>query len=421
MVMKKNVKLLGMVAMFSVTLASCTNDELKEVYQGEEISFTTRMTRAVETNSGNLKAFRVYAHAENYGNMFINHEMATKSDGNIFSLVSHTGGSFFWPSKVNNIEFWAYGPFTSTTSADSVKVDAEITSLSQQLQNFEVTPSMTEGGKGHKDLIVAYTKANRNTVSGMTVPLNFQHALSQIEVTAKCPDIEKTIKIKGAWLMNVKSSGTLVFSKDKEQDAYMDWHLNETLANYGVAVTPVTLQNKYTTFIGGDTDSQDNTSLMLIPQSSNKWDKETNSKGAYILLLCRVEATHQGKTPENGTIDDVISTTDNTHTHQLFPTPPAGTEYNANQYGYTCVAIAPNWEHGKKYKYNLEFCGANSGAGVYPPLNVEDTPNLPDKNDNIIPNNEEDKVGLPILDNPIKFSVDVTPWGNANSSDVPMD
>ena len=88
MVMKKNVKLLGMVAMFSVTLASCTNDELKEVYQGEEISFTTRMTRAVETNSGNLKAFRVYAHAENYGNMFINHEMATKSDGNIFSLVS---------------------------------------------------------------------------------------------------------------------------------------------------------------------------------------------------------------------------------------------------------------------------------------------------------------------------------------------
>ena len=230
MVMKKNVKLLGMVAMFSVTLASCTNDELKEVYQGEEISFTTRMTRAVETNSGNLKAFRVYAHAENYGSMFINHEMATKSDGNIFSLVSHTGGSFFWPSKVNNIEFWAYGPFTSTTSADSVKVDAEITSLSQQLQNFKVTPSMTEGGKGHKDLIVAYTKANRNTVSGMTVPLNFKHALSQIEVTAKCPDTEKTIKIKGAWLMNVKSSGTLAFSQDKEQDAYMDWHLkNETL------------------------------------------------------------------------------------------------------------------------------------------------------------------------------------------------
>ena len=61
------------------------------------------------------------------------------------------------------------------------------------------------------------------------------------------------------------------------------------------------------------------------------------------------------------------------------------------------------------------------GAGVYPPLNVENTPGLPEKDDTIIPNNEEDKVGLPILDNPIKFSVDVAPWGNANSSDVPMD
>ena len=138
-------------------------------------------------------------------------------------------------------------------------------------------------------------------------------------------------------------------------------------------------------------------------------------------MLCRVEATHQGKTPENNTTDDVINTTDNTHTHQLFPTPPAGTEYKENQYGYTCVAITPNWKNGKKYKYNLEFCGANSGAGVYPPLNIEDTPNLPDKDDTIIPNNDEDKVGLPILDNPIKFNVEVTPWGNANSSDVPMD
>ena len=72
MVMKKNVKLLGMVAMFSVTLASCTNDELKEVYQGEEISFTTRMTRAVETNSGNLEKFKVYANGAGIDGLFIN-------------------------------------------------------------------------------------------------------------------------------------------------------------------------------------------------------------------------------------------------------------------------------------------------------------------------------------------------------------
>ena len=59
--MKKNVKLLGMVAMFSVTLASCTNDELKEVYQGEEISFTTRMTRATATTTGSIQGVCGYS------------------------------------------------------------------------------------------------------------------------------------------------------------------------------------------------------------------------------------------------------------------------------------------------------------------------------------------------------------------------
>lgn len=95
--MKKNVKLLGMVAMFSVALASCANDELKEVYQGEEISFTTRMTRAVETNTGNLKAFKVYAHAEGYGNtMFIDGLLAEKvGTTNTYSIVSETGGGDF--------------------------------------------------------------------------------------------------------------------------------------------------------------------------------------------------------------------------------------------------------------------------------------------------------------------------------------
>ena len=36
MVMKRNVKLLP-VAMLSIALASCTTDELKEVYTGEKI------------------------------------------------------------------------------------------------------------------------------------------------------------------------------------------------------------------------------------------------------------------------------------------------------------------------------------------------------------------------------------------------
>lgn len=68
--MKRNVKLLGTMAMLSMALASCTTDELKEVYQGEKISFTTRMTRAVGTTTENLQEFKVYAEADTYDGFF---------------------------------------------------------------------------------------------------------------------------------------------------------------------------------------------------------------------------------------------------------------------------------------------------------------------------------------------------------------
>lgn len=418
--MKKNVKLLGMVAMFSVALASCTNDELKEVYQGEEISFTTRMTRAVETNTTNLKAFRVYAHAETYGNMFINGEMATRdenSTGNIFSITSHTGGSFFWPSSVEQIEFWAYGPFISTTSSDSVKVKAQITAKAQILEGFKAEPSMENGGKQHKDLIVAYNKASRNDASGTTVTLNFQHALSQIEVKAKCPDTEKKIRIKGAWLMNVKSSGDLKFKA--EETNHMLWEPQSASANYGCSFSSLPLTKDPTILIGhSDATSVDNTSLMLVPQKSDAWNEEKAPSGAYILLLCRVEATHQGTEHVGGSTGDiVVNDADGTHTHQLFPVTG---EYKETQYGYTCVAIAPNWEPGKKYIYNLEFCGHNSGAGVYPPTDFTKELGLPTEEDIITSRPTGKDVGDPVLDNPIKFDVDVAEWGNGNLPDAPM-
>ena len=47
--------------------ASCTNDVVEEVNMGQEISFTTRMTRAnAVDNVDALKQFRVFAKAEGY-------------------------------------------------------------------------------------------------------------------------------------------------------------------------------------------------------------------------------------------------------------------------------------------------------------------------------------------------------------------
>ncbi|WP_299088810.1 fimbrillin family protein [uncultured Bacteroides sp.] len=424
--MKKNVKLLGMVAMFSVALASCTNDELKEVYQGEEISFTTRMTRAVETNTGNLKAFKVYAHAEGYGNtMFIDGLLAEKVGTiNTYSIVSETGGGIFWPSQVNKIQFWAYGPFQSKT--EGVSVTPVINYNSQSLNDFAVKSSMTDGGKEHEDLIVAYREAVHGAQTGTNVSLDFKHALAQIVVKAKRTDKEKTVKIKGAWLMNVKSKGNLKFDKGATDNDNMLWTDISEVTNYGVQQTDgLPLLDESSFLIGmskENAESLDNTSLMLIPQTGTAWNKDNATDGTYILLLCRVEAKHKGAEHDGGNSGDVVvDKENNTHTHQLFP---VTTTYDEEEYGYTCVAIQPEWKHGKKYVYNLEFCGANSGAGVYPPKDIENIEGLP-KGDNIITDIPEGKdVGDPVLDNPITFTVTVDGWTSEGSDgedkDTPM-
>lgn len=89
--MNGNVKLLGMVATASIMLASCSNDELKEVYKGEKISFTTQVkTRAIETTNSNLEGFYVYADADNYEDMFIDGQLAKKQKVQTIALQSQT-------------------------------------------------------------------------------------------------------------------------------------------------------------------------------------------------------------------------------------------------------------------------------------------------------------------------------------------
>ncbi|WP_288242839.1 fimbrillin family protein [uncultured Bacteroides sp.] len=432
MVMKRNVKLLGTMAMLSMALASCTTDELKEVYQGEKISFTTRMTRAVATTTNNLKAFRVYADADGYPDWFIDGDTARRDgNSNIFSILSKTGGSYFWPSDVKKIKFWAYGPIDPDNSENSINIKPNMTVGTQSFEHFSPSSDddkdkkhMIDGGKSHKDFIVAYAEAERGgtNTDGTTVELHFNHALSQIVVKAKCPDVEKNVKIRGAWLMNVKSTGLLVF-----QDGYvnnMKWTTTADLGNYGVtlgSVKEVTPRTDYS-FLIGSNDEENNTSLMLVPQKDDAvdmWNPDSNPDGAYILLLCRVEAVHKGATHTGGSTDDVL-VEGNKHIHQLFP---VRDKYNAKEYGYTCVAIEPDWEPGKKYVYNLEFCGPKSGAGVYPPENVGSTPGLPANGEDleIVTKRPDDKnVGDPVLDNPIKFKVDVIDWDNGNVPDIPM-
>lgn len=409
--MNKNVKLLGMAAVISMTFASCSSDEMKEIYQGEGISFTTKVnTRATVTKLENLDGFYVYADAEGYDNMFINGQLATKeSEGsNKYVIKDENNGSYYWPSEVKNIEFWAYGP-------KDINIIPEITSGTQAFKPFTPKAALDEGGKEHLDFVVAYAKAKRED-SGSGVTLNFNHALSQVIVNAKRGDSSKRVYVKGAWIMNVKGTGTLTFKDDTTQyPNHMSWETSGSNVNYGVTFSSRKTLDKDYQFMG-NTEEDYNSTLMLIPQTVSKWDgnADGSNNGAFILLLCRVEAVHDGTIHEGSGSSDNVGIEGETHIHQLFPA--TGT-YNEEQYGYTCVPVDLTWKPGYKYIYNLEFCGANSGAGIYPPTPLPSGLPSHDKDENIITDRPDGKdVGSLVLDNPIGFTVTVEEWTNDDNN-----
>lgn len=431
--MNTNVKLSGMTVMLSMAFAACSNDELVERnHHDAPISFTTQvMTRATETNLENLHAFRVYADANGYDEMFIAGDTAKKSGtSNTYILQNSQKENYYWPSDVDKIRFWAYGPAGCDKEEDNINIEPNITAGGQTFGDFTPKVDMNVGGENHQDFVVAYTEAVRSETSGMKVKLEFKHALSQIVVNATC-GMGRNVSIKGAWLMNVHGSGKLTFDDEKADNGegfnglkyknYMNWAYenatepDKNKTNYGVYFNT---QSENLTQTKRSLISNKN-SLMLIPQKINKIEinkdsKVNNYKGAYILLLCRVEVVHPGAEHKEET--NSTASTENTHTHQLFPI-NANDEVNKKEYGYTCVPIELNWQPGVKYAYNLDFCGANSGAGIYPPDGVENIENLPKTDDNltIIPRPSEKNPGELVLDAPITFEVSVGGWEPVNN------
>ena len=107
--MSKKIKLAGMVAMLSMTFVSCSNDELKEAYQGEKITFTTKVgaSRAQVINGvADLESFRV--HAEMGGDKpFLDHVKAERASSagatGIYKLTGISDNEAMWPEGVNEI------------------------------------------------------------------------------------------------------------------------------------------------------------------------------------------------------------------------------------------------------------------------------------------------------------------------------
>lgn len=402
-----NKKFIPLAFAASLIFAACSDDQTDVVNNGPEITFRTSVSRAQNIDKTNLKEFKVWAFANEVSSQstpFIN-GLVAKQDPNDTDVFKFDH-SIFWPSDIATLNFWAISPAEGLTVTHS--------STTMSLDNYEPAAKPED----QLDVITAFEQVTRGGNSGTSVGLTFNHILSQILVSAKAGDgvsESRSVKVKGAWLVNIGTNATASRSSESgANENKINWSTcGSTSAVYGSYFTnEITLGKNALPFFEFKKDnvSAYKSNLLLIPQQLTAWDKTEAGSGAYILLLCRVEATHTGAL-HNGASDPMVQSGTGNHTHQLFPHDGAATSFDPKAYGYACVPIGTNWETGKIYRYILDICGKNSGAGIYPPVTLPTLPGLPDTPDIIIiPTPNPDKVGEPVLDYPITFKVTVNDW-----------
>lgn len=438
----------------ALLVTSCANDVETVVNNdptGDAICFSSAVghsTRATETTITNLGNFAVVARGMHhdgvlYDNFLIGAgnagEVATREGtSNIWKL----GRNVYWPSTFDQVMFFAYTTLKSGETGDALYegssfgfdnknpfIDGYAPKKAGLTGASDEVATVWADGKEQKDLLVAYTKQARST-NPTTVSLNFKHALTQISITAKqknkTDNDNRVVKVKGAWIVNAAESGKLSGNlnynpSDQSTNDQLSWTGTNKTA-YGSFYNQILTLNKDDDMdllrpevAGGALGS-----LMLVPEDLTEWNKTQDNKGAYILLLCRVELKHAGDTHEGDADMDDILAEGGYHYHQLFPVNT--TVYDATEYGFVCVPLSSTWNTdgiGKHYTYNLDICGETTGAGVYPPVFTEEDINklIPAgakvdgaalKVVTTIPTGKN--VGEPVLDEPIKFSVSVADW-----------
>lgn len=376
-----------LAAVAVAALASCSNDDVVDVNQGDGISFRTSLdkalTRANVINQQNLAAFNVTA-IGNGVNYFTNLGVTPNDNGNSWTTAS----TYYWPAY--ELAFFAYAPQSSDGTVGISNTEKKITDFS---------PSLAVAAQ--KDLVISYNTGTKAANEGQGVAMNFKHALSQIEVKAKCSNDKMKIEVLGVKLVNVAAKADFTFPEAETNTGYTlqqnQWGNLRDKDDHSKAYVikgqaPVTLTAEAKSIMFGDNN------FMLIPQPLTEWNGTAAKTGAYLSVLCRISSLDGG----NATL--------------LYPQPSVG-DNKDGKYAFSAVAINTNWEPGKKYIYTLNFCGDGGGGKIDPNPTDPTQSGATDVDPDPIPGG---KGGDDILGNPIKFTVTVDDWANQPVVDVEM-
>lgn len=381
--MKKN---LLFAALAASVMVSCSNDDIVDVNHGEGIAFRASLdralTRANATNLENLNAFNVTA-IGNGQNYFTNMPVTSEDKGSTWK-PAHT---YYWPSY--DLSFFAYAP---QEPGGTVSIDNN----GKKITGFSPSQKVSE----QKDLVVSYNTGNKKNNEEKGVAMNFKHALSQIEVKAKCSNEKIKIEVRGVKLVNAAATADFTYPNEVTNTNYTltqdKWSNLQEKDDHSKAYM-ITGKDKVELKAVAQSIMFGDDNFMLIPQKLTKWDGTESKNGAYLSVLCRIYSLDDG----NETL--------------LYPRPTEN-DNKDGKYAFAAVAIDTDWEPGKKYTYTLNFCGDGGGAGE-----IDPNPGPVDPTDPTEP--EIDKKpgtgGEEILGKPIKFTVTVDNWVD-KSEDVEM-
>lgn len=339
----------------SAMLAACSNEEALEVNNGRAIEFRHGMkSRAADLHAGNLNSFTVSAYVN--GSEYFSHVEFAKPNAESTTFTSNT--LYYWPGDGSEVNFTAFAPYD---------LGATITNGSVSIDGFTV-----DGTNANQiDFLVGGcngTRANETTGVLMT----FGHVLSQIEIMAKSSSETYKFEISDVKLVNIPNKGSYNGSAwTIDDDADNATYSYELPSSVTLSPTATPLMTKMV----GETETNNN--LILIPQLLTAWEPnpkreagfDPTTVGAYIAVKLKVTAA-------NGAV-------------QIFPFKD-GDKVSE----WAAVPVDTEWVAGNKYTYILDF---TNGAGWVAPDGDVDP--------------EE-----PILQNPITFTVEVTPWTTEGNS-----
>lgn len=369
----KRMFLFGVMAV--AALASCTKDDVVEVNKGKGIFFSALLdnpvTRANVVDGNIFEKFHVIGIGDNSGNKEITMPAnEVKKENNTWKCST----LYYWPTY--DVDFFAFSHLDGSDSK------VRINTTSQKITGFEPKRKVSE----QEDLVICRQKGEKANHETAGVPLFFKHALSQIEVKAKCSNSGMKIKVKGLKLANVATSGTFTFPAENTENASsLGQNLWSDLRGGGLPSKAYVIRDGLdeTEALLLTKEAQSlmfrDGNFMLIPQKRDSWEKDAS--GAYISVLCQI-----------------IDPTDK----QIFPK-------TKGKYGFAAVPVDINWAPGYKYTYILNFCdGEDGGAGKVDP-DPKDPTDPTDPNPIIDP---DPATPGDILGKAIKFTVDVSAWEN---------